>query len=109
MCNKLGECNGNGKCYGKGGVDRGRGDAPLVFGEDQSLADAEFQQKDLNNQFVTPEDMVDLGIIPIQPKPDPGKFSPGTLKNFGEQEGSNVNRTKISPSQKDVVSRYFGK
>lgn len=109
MCNKLGECNGNGKCYGKGGVNRGRGDAPLVFGEDQSLADAEFQQKDLNNQFVTPEDMVDLGIIPIQPKPDPGKFSPGTLKNFGSQEGSNVNRTKISPSQKDVVSRYFGK
>ncbi|MGI8906337.1 MAG: hypothetical protein ACR2IE_07595 [Candidatus Sumerlaeaceae bacterium] len=109
MCEKMGMKEGDGNCYGRGGRDRGRADAPLVMGDEQKLEDAEFEEKDLNNQFVTPEDMVDLGIIPIEPKPEPGKFSPGTLKNFSAQEGSNVNRTKISPSQKDVVSRYFGK
>lgn len=108
LCQKMGS-NGNKEGTGRGGRDRGRGDAALALGDEGKLDDAEFQQKDLNNQFITPEDMVDLGIIPIQPKPDPGKFAPGTLKNFGSQEGSNVSRTKISPSQKDVVSRYFGK
>ena len=109
MCQSMGQKEGEGNGGGRGGRDRGRGDAPLVMGDEGKLDDAEFQQKDLNNQFVTPEDMVDLGIIPIEPKPEPGKFAPGTLKNFSAQEGSNVNRTKISPSQKEVVSRYFGK
>jgi hypothetical protein len=107
MCNKQGQQPGQ-ENAGRGGRDRGRGDAALTLGDEGKLDDAEFEQKDLNNQFIAPEDMVDLGIIPVEPKPDPGKFAPGTLKNFGNQEGNNVNRTKISPSQKDVVSRYFG-
>lgn len=108
MCEGLGLKEGEGKMGGRGGRDRGPGAAPLVLG-DEGKIDAEFEQKDLNNQFVTPEDMVDLGIIPIEPKAEPGKFAPGTVKTFSAQEGSNVNRTQISPSQKEVVSRYFAK
>lgn len=106
LCEKMGKCNGSDA--GRGGVNRGRGDAALVLGEEKTI-DAAFQEKEVANQFIAPEDMVDLGVIPVEPKPDPGRFSPSTVKNFGEQQGSNVNRTRISPSQKDVVSRYFAK
>jgi len=106
MCDKMGNCNG--KNAGSGGVSRGRADAALVLGEEKKI-DAEFQEKEVTNQFIAPEDMVDMGIIPVEPKPEPGRFSQGTVKSFGEQQGSNVNRTRISPSQKDVVSRYFAK
>ena len=92
---------------GAGGINRGRGDAPLVMGDEETDEDAKSEKKDLANKYLNPEDLVDMGITPIHPDPDPGKFSPGTLRDYGEQSGSAVSRTRISPGQKKVVSDYF--
>ncbi len=106
LSQKLSQCMG-GNCAGRGGVDRGRADAALVFGEERHLENAAFEEKQLENQFFQAADLVDLGITPMEPKPDPGKFKPGTVKDFGNQQGTNISRTQISPSQRGVVSRYF--
>jgi hypothetical protein len=92
---------------GRGGIDRGRGDAPLVFGEPEQLTDAQVEQDRLRNQYLTPEDLVDLGITLLEPEPDPGKFSPGTLQSFEQVRGQAVSRTRISPSQREVVGKFF--
>ena len=98
----------NGK-PGRGGINRGRGDAPMVYGDEKNLAAPKFSEKELHNDYLTAEDIVDLGILPVEPKVDPGQFSPGTLKEYAPLEGTQVSRTQIAPSRKDVVSRYFKK
>jgi hypothetical protein len=107
-----GECqgkDGEGEGPGRGGISRGRGDAPMVFGDDKNLPQAKFKDQELSNRFLNPEDLIDLGITPLEPKPDPQKFSPGTLKSFESLEGTGVSRTRISPGQKDVIAKYFEK
>ncbi len=107
LSEKLAQGNKEGKNFGRGGVDRGRADAPLVFGSERHLDNAAFDSKQLENQFFEAADLTDIGITPMEPKPNPGMFKPGTVKDFGTQQGTNVSRTQISPSQRGVVSRYF--
>lgn len=101
--------NPGGENIGNGGRDRGRGDAPYVLGEEKSLAEAQYKDQLVENKFLAEEDMVDMGIIPVEPKVDPGKFSPGVVRQFNPTEGNQVSRTRISPSQRDVISKYFSK
>lgn len=107
LSEKLSKATGDSKNYGRGGVDRGRADAPLVIGDERILENAAFDSKQLENQFFEAADLTDIGITPMEPKADPGMFQPGTVKSFGVQQGTNVSRTQISPSQRGVVSRYF--
>lgn len=106
LCDKLGNCKG-GKYGSRGGVNRGRADAELVFGQERILDNATFEAKQLENEYFQTADLTDIGITTMEPKPDPGKFSPGAVKDYGSQQGTNVSRTEISPSQRGVVERYF--
>lgn len=92
---------------GRGGVSRGRGDAAMAYGDPDALERAAYKEDQLRNRYLSPEDMVDLGITPLRPEPDPGKFSPGAVRSFGKREGAEVSRTRISPGQKNVVEKYF--
>ncbi len=92
---------------GSGGINRGRGDAHLTLGKANRARGAQFKQQELAGQFLSPQDLVDMGITPLEPKAEPGKFSPGTLRQFETQTGSEVSRTRISPSQKNVIEKYF--
>ncbi len=110
-----GDGNGNGDGNGpdgdggpgSGGISRGRGDAQLTLGNEKRAQGAQFKKQELAGQFLSPQDMVDMGITPLEPKAEPGKFSPGTLRQFEAQTGSEVSRTRISPSQKNVIEKYF--
>lgn len=109
QANKDGKGNGPDGDGGpdSGGVNRGRGDAQLTLGNEKNADGAQFKDQELQSQVLSPEDMVDMGITPLQPKAEPGKFSPGTLRQFQAQQGNEVSRTRISPSQKDVIGKYF--
>jgi len=96
-----------GKNAGKGGVERGRADAELVFGEEQKLDKSAVDAKQLENQFYQNSDLTDIGITKMEPKPEPGRFAPGTVRDYSGEQGNNVSRTAISPSQRGVVERYF--
>jgi hypothetical protein len=100
-------CDGEGMLAGRGGVDRGRGDAAMSFGSPEQLEHAQFDQDRLQNRFLSPEDMVDLGMTLLRPDPDPGKFSPGMMQSYEGERGQAVSRTRISPSQREVVGKYF--
>ncbi len=114
-CDQLGQCMGEGDQPGgeegdkpgRGGVDRGRADAPLVLGDQKTLPDGQYQDSELRNRYLDPADLVDLGITPVEPKADPGAFSPGVVRQFDRQEGSGVSRTRISPARRQVISKYF--
>ncbi|MFP4380297.1 MAG: hypothetical protein ACLFUS_07325 [Candidatus Sumerlaeia bacterium] len=108
MMQKMGKDNKPGNMGGgKGGLDRGRGDAALSFEDPEELASAKYEEDRLKNRFLSPEDMVDMGITVLEPEADPGKFSPGVLRSYESQQGTAVSRTRISPSQRQVVSNYF--
>jgi hypothetical protein len=107
LSEKLSKCQGLCVNAGRGGIDRGRADAALVLGDESKLDGAKFDAKQLENQFFEAQDLTDIGITTMEPKPDPGKFAPGTVKDFGSQQGTNVSRTEISPSQRGVVERFF--
>ncbi|MBD3265578.1 hypothetical protein GF373_02825 [bacterium] len=91
---------------GRGGINRGRGDAPMFYGDEKRIS-AKYEQKELSNKYLAQEDLVDMGITPLEPDPDPGQFTQGSLKNFANEEGTKVSRSRISPSQKDVIKKYF--
>ncbi|MBE7560330.1 hypothetical protein HS125_15865 [bacterium] len=115
LCQELSECLGEGESegcesgegVGRGGIDRGRGDAPLVLGDEKALPDGRYEESELFNRYLDPADLVDLGITPVEPKPDPGAFSPGVVRQFDKEQGSGVSRTRISPGRRDAISKYF--
>lgn len=79
----------------------------MAYGEERILGNARVERKEIENQFLSAEDLADLGVTPIEPSVDPGRFSPGTLQNFQPLQGSAVSRSRISPSQSDAVAQYF--
>jgi hypothetical protein len=91
---------------GQGGISRGRGDAQMTFGDEQSI-DAEFDNKKVRNRMLEREHMLDMGIRAMPPRPDPKTFSPATVRQFESESGSGVSRNRISPSQREVISNYF--
>jgi hypothetical protein len=52
--------------------------------------------------------MEGLGARRLVPEPDPGRFSHGAAGAPGKSAGPEARRFRVSPSQKEVVSRYFG-
>jgi len=104
---KMAQANPDKRNTGKGGVDRGRADAPMEYGAERKLDEAQFDPKQLENQYFENADLADAGVTTLEPKPDPGRFNPGTVRQLENLHGTNVSRTEISPSQKGVVSRYF--
>jgi hypothetical protein len=92
---------------GKGGVDRGRGDAPIDYGRNDAVHNPGVKQEKLENQFLDTNHMISLGITPIKPKTNPGIFSPAIARTLGQGQGSVVSRNEISPSQQQVVKEYF--
>jgi hypothetical protein len=79
----------------------------MAYGEPEQLDGAKLERDRLQNRYLSPEDMADLGLTVLQPEPDPGKFRPGTIQSYGSEQGQAASRTRISPSQREVVRRYF--
>jgi len=96
-----------GNLPGSGGVNRGRGDAPLVQGPETTLPDAAFEQKRLENRVLVPEDLVDMGIQTMEPLAEPGVYQPAGVRSPGDISTGHSGRIRISPGQRDAVSRYF--
>lgn len=103
---KGGACSGEGEEYGSGGVNRGRGDAPLIFGEESALGD-KLDQQALDLEISAPQDLVDLGIVPLEPTLDEGPARSGTVRTYEAGTGSRTSRAQITPSQRATVQRYF--
>ncbi len=102
-----GEGQGEGDNVGRGGLGRGRADAAMVVGDEQTLENAKYEEAQLDQKYLSGNDLVALGVTPIEPDVDPGRFSPGTLKQFETHQGLEVSRSRISPRQKQVIEKFF--
>jgi len=108
LCNGLGQCQCKlGKRPGRGGINRGRGDAEMAFGEDKKLAEAGYEESQLKSKFLEQKDLYQMGITRVEPEQTPGEFVEREAKSFGAVSGGAVSRATISPTQKDIIKRYF--
>lgn len=95
-------------CEGKGGVDRGRGDAAMTWTDGTSEKDAKFKEKVLPPSVVAGlNDSQLVGLSASAPTADTrGVAAHGALNNAAAGGGSAYTQT-ILPRHKGAVKRYF--
>jgi len=133
MCEALGQCdaNGLGKCLckdanslsigqmlsmccggnipGRGGVDRGRADAPMTWTEGSDEENAKFKEKILPPSSLSAlKESITVGVSISEPVVEDGSQSTatGNLGSAAPGGGQAVTR-KILPRHKGAVKRYF--
>jgi len=93
---------------GSGGVDRGRGDAVIVWGDESNSDGSEFKNVILPNEVLDPSSTDLQGLSFLEPDADPAASSvKGTQKEFNEISGRAVWRRNLSASQRAIVEKYF--
>lgn len=105
----FGEGFGEGQLPGQGGVTRGRGDAPLQFGEKESnLGTANLEQ--IKNEDLSRATLGEvLGLGETEREIDEsatGPASAGSIRGAGKG-GDAVSRQSLLPGEQAVLKRYF--
>jgi hypothetical protein len=95
-------------CEGKGGVDRGRGDAAMTWTDGSNEKDAKFKEKVLPPSSVAGlKDSQLVGLSASAPMVDTtGVAAHGALNNTASGGGSAYTQT-ILPRHRGAVKRYF--
>ncbi len=93
---------------GKGGVTRGRGDAPMSWGDESDETTAKFKEVVLPpGAFDQPKDEV-YGTTKSTPEADPAATAGrNTARTVDAASGSETWTRKIRPRHRNVVRRYF--
>jgi hypothetical protein len=114
---KLGECkgacegdsekSGSSNRPGKGGINRGRGDADLDFSNDMGEFDATTDPNLLAHEYQ--DQSQEIGILHLAPDPtiEQPTRSAEVAIDGAEGPGGAVRRTRITPSRRDLIQRYF--
>lgn len=93
---------------GRGGLNRGRGDAALTFGNESNKDGVKFKE-----QILPPASLAALkdsrlnGLSQATPKVDPGGPSTGGTLAGAATGGGSANTQVILPRHRDSVQRYF--
>jgi hypothetical protein len=125
QCQSAGKCNSEGlskflkdnqsnmsvkekmRCWGKGGVDRGRGDAPMVWTDPSSERGAKFKEQVLPSSMSGLGDSQLVGRSTGAPEIDKsGGRKSGALQGASAGGGSASTQT-ILPRHRGTVNRYF--
>ncbi|MEX0716529.1 MAG: hypothetical protein WD066_08080 [Planctomycetaceae bacterium] len=94
---------------GRGGVNRGRGDAELTYGDESDEKNTRFKETILPPGFLDqPKDDI-LGLRAVEPEVnETGSTARGTARELGPATGSETSGTELRPRHRQVVKRYFG-
>lgn len=93
--------------WGKGGVDRGRGDAPMTWGDKSSDRGAKFKEQVLPSSLAGLRDSQLIGKSTGAPEVEKnGPQGSGALKGAATGGGSAYTQT-ILPRHRGAVNRYF--
>ncbi len=103
-----GMCMGMGLKPGVGGISRGRGDAPLFFGDEDDLGTNRIEKvENLDFSNAAPGDLLGLGETEHDiDKNAKGPQSGGAVSSGG-QGGDAVWRDSLLPDEKALLKRYF--
>ena len=101
--------NGEAGLPGAGGITRGPGDAPMVWGTQTDPQGAEFAPHDLPPGFADPDSAQTLAVFMGAP-PEPGEVEQGAPSGAAAREGvgESAGAQRLSPARREVVRRYFG-
>jgi hypothetical protein len=92
---------------GQGGINRGRGDAELTWG-DESLPFDRFKSVALPPGAVrSPEDWTPVAVLPGAPKESPERSFASTGMQFAGTAGQAAVRRTLAPRHYSAVKRYF--
>lgn len=113
---KEGECEGEGQCQtsansqrpGKGGINRGRGDAEMTWGDEASDKGVQFKEIALPPGFSdNPKDEI-AEIKFIAPNDEPAAaVTKGTARSMDASSGDASWNRRLSPRHRNVVRKYF--
>lgn len=92
---------------GRGGINRGRADADLTWG-DESIPFDKFKSVALPQGFERgPDDWAPVAILPGSPKESPETSGPSTGMQFAGTSGQAAWRRTLSPRHYSAVKKYF--
>ncbi len=98
----------HGNIPGNGGVDRGRADAEMIWGEETPGDTSRFDAKELPDaRYADPEHSGIVGIGATSPPVDPTAEAPGSgaIEASG---GRSAWRRRLAPHHRDAVRSWFG-
>jgi hypothetical protein len=94
---------------GRGGINRGRGDAPLTWGA-ESLPFDRFKAQALPPGAPrSPDDWAPLVVLPGAPRESPAASTPSAARQYAAAAGQNAWRRTLAPRHQSAVKKYFEK
>jgi hypothetical protein len=100
--------DGDGK-PGRGGINRGRGDAPLTWGK-ESLPFDRFKAQALPPGAArSPDDWAPLAEMPGTPQESAAMSAPSAARQYAAAAGQAAWRRTLAPRHQSAVKRYFDK
>jgi len=113
-CNKMGMCEAldafcQGSCPGRGGISRGRGDAPMFFGDQSSDDRTEFKEQILPPASLQAlKDSIMTGVSLGAPTLEQADTtSSANVLGSASAGGGEAVTHKILPRHKNTVKKYF--
>ncbi len=104
-----GEASTAGQQPGSGGIDRGRGDAPLTWGKETSPFDR-FKANALPPGAArSPDDWAPIVELPGAPQVAPERSGSTTEKQYDAAAGQAAWRRALAPRHQSAVKKYFAK
>ncbi|MBB02188.1 MAG: hypothetical protein CMJ47_06050 [Planctomyces sp.] len=114
LCQGNGNCQGNspgdgqGNLPGKGGVNRGRGDAAMYWGEESDLAGSKFKEVVLPPGILDDPSEELLGLTFKEPEAKPADSAPRqAVRENDPSAGRATWDRKLNPRHRDVVRKFF--
>jgi hypothetical protein len=92
---------------GVGGINRGRGDAPLTWGKESQRLDR-FKAEPLPPGAArSPDDWAPLIEVPGTPEDSPVLSTAGAARRYAESSGQTAWRRTLAPRHQSAVKKYF--
>ena len=93
---------------GKGGVNRGRGDAALDYLGNSVVDTSGLTPERLPPGVAIPEKWMTIGVGRAQPRVDPENPTAGAGGAAAAGSGRTAWRRELAPRHRDAVRRFFG-
>lgn len=89
-------------------MNRGRGDAPLTWGDESDLENTKFKETVLPPGYLDqPKDEV-IGVTKTAPDVDPAESAPrSSRRKVDPASGKETWNRKLRPRHRNVVRKYF--
>jgi hypothetical protein len=94
---------------GTGGINRGRGDAPLTWGKESLPLDRFKAQALPPGAARSPDDWAPLAEMPGTPQESPGSSIQSTARQYASGAGQAAWRRTLAPRHQSAVKKYFDK